>query len=107
MLAWLKLLRPTTALLAAICTVAAFRVIHLPIPWIAVATIMAVASTAMLMNDWRDRQHDVLKGKVLPVEYPRAFLVFLLCMWGMSGVLIGFSFLLNGAGMGLMLTIIA
>lgn len=107
MLAWLKLLRPTTALLAAIFTIAAFRVTHQPVPWIVVITIMALTSTAMLTNDWRDRHHDLLKGKILPVRYPEKFLLLLLCAWSISGTLVGLSFLINGTGMGLMLTIIA
>lgn len=107
MLAWLKLLRPTTALLAAIFTIAAFRVAHQPIPWIAVIAIMVLASTAMLTNDWRDRYHDVLKGKVLPVEYPRRFIILLSCAWSISAMLIGFSFLLHGIKIGIVLTIIA
>lgn len=107
MLAWLKLLRPTTALLAAIFTIVAFRVTHQPIPWIAVITVMALASTAMLTNDWRDRYHDALKGKTLPVEYTRRFVILLSCAWSISIILIGFSFLLNGTKIGLVLMMIA
>lgn len=107
MLTWLKLLRPTTALLAAIFTVAAFKVAHLSIPWIVVATMMTLASAAMLINDWRDRYHDVPKGKNVPIKRAREFIVFMLCIWGTACALITFSFILNGIGMGVALTVIA
>lgn len=40
-----------------------------------------LAGTCMVQNDWRDRRHDILKGKFFASRNEIPFLTFLLTMW--------------------------
>ncbi len=44
-------------------------------------TLFFVVSTTMLQNDWRDRIHDLQKGKIFASKNPRVFLFFLTMFW--------------------------
>lgn len=81
MTAWIKSLRLPVCFLATSLIVVSFRVNGANPPWLTVVTVFFGCCLTMLQNDWRDRHHDSRKGKVLALEHPKAFLVFLFVFW--------------------------
>lgn len=81
MVAWLKSLRLPICLLAGLLTVAGFRLGDVQMSWLLVMAVVLISCSTMLQNDWRDRYHDIYKGKVLALQHPRAFLALLLAFW--------------------------
>ena len=79
--AWVKSLRLSVCILASFLAITGFVLAGSNISWVAVAAVFFIASATMLQNDWRDRFHDVRKGKVLAYERQGAFLVLLVGFW--------------------------
>lgn len=65
-------------------------------------TLFFVISVTMLQNDWRDRIHDLKKGKRLAYEKPSLFLFWLILFWVICLVLIGILFLENAIAAGIL-----
>lgn len=82
--AWIKSLRLPICFLNGLLTVAGFRIADISVSWLSVVTVFFGACATMLQNDWRDRYHDVRKGKMLALEHPRAFLALLLAFWAVA-----------------------
>ncbi|MBI2096695.1 MAG: UbiA family prenyltransferase [Candidatus Sungbacteria bacterium] len=55
--------------------------------WSAVIATLLIACATMLQNDWRDRSHDIRKGKTLAIRHPQSFLTLVVATWGISVVL--------------------
>lgn len=85
---YLKALRLPICILAGLLAIIGFRLSNFPISWMAVIAVVFISCSIMLQNDWRDRYHDILKGKILASSRPRAFLSFLLIFWIISLILI-------------------
>ena len=51
-------------------------------------TLLFVIASTMLQNDWRDRFHDIEKGKTFASERPALFLCWLILFWIICGGLI-------------------
>lgn len=81
---WIKSLRLPMCLLAGLLTIMSFRMVHKDPPWLVVLAVVFIACSTMLQNDWRDRYHDVKKGKKLAITHPKAFMLFLLTFWLVS-----------------------
>lgn len=81
---WLEPLRLSVCILAGLLASAGFILARQAISWTAVAAVFFIAVSAMLQNDWRDRFHDVRKGRTLAYERPRAFFALLAAFWAAS-----------------------
>jgi 4-hydroxybenzoate polyprenyltransferase len=78
---WIEALRLKVSLLAFLLAIASYRLSHVDISWFAVASVFFITVVTMVQNDWRDRFHDVQKGKLLASSNPRAFLGLLCVLW--------------------------
>lgn len=85
---WVEALRLKVSLLATLLTVASYRLSHLDISWLVVVTVFCITVVTMVQNDWRDRFHDIKKGKVLASSCSKRFLAFLCVLWAVVVVLI-------------------
>jgi len=74
--------------LAALLAIASCEILRVDTPWLAIGAIFCITIVTMVQNDWRDRHHDALKGKVLALTKPKAFLSLLLVLWTVSCTLI-------------------
>ena len=81
---WIKSLRLPICFLAGLLAIAGFKIADIPISWLSVAAVFFGMCATMLQNDWRDRYHDVRKGKTLALKRPRAFLALLLAFWAVA-----------------------
>lgn|SRR3989344_4595939 len=88
MRAWIKSLRLFVCVLASFLAITGFKLAGADTSWVAVAAVFFIASATMLQNDWRDRFHDVRKGKKLVLQHQGAFLALLLAFWAVCGGLI-------------------
>ena len=88
MRAWVKSLRLSVCVLASFLAITGFTLAGTGISWVAVMAVFFIASATMLQNDWRDRFHDIRKGKVLAYEHSGKFLTLLSVFWMVSGGLI-------------------
>jgi 4-hydroxybenzoate polyprenyltransferase len=87
-LKWIKAGRPLSVALGVILTLAAANVGQVKLtPWIPI--FIAIAGMAiMVQNDWRDRYHDLKKGKTFVITNESSFLLFTISLWIISAVLI-------------------
>lgn len=81
-------LRVSMACLAVGLAVAAFRVAQLAPPLASLGAVFGIACSARLQNDWRDRVHDINKGKTFASVHPRLFLLGLAASWGVCCLLV-------------------
>ena len=79
--AWVKSLSLLVCILASFLTITSFKLAGTGIPWVVVAAVFFITSATMLHNDWHDRFHDVRKGKMLALQHPGAFLLWLAAFW--------------------------
>lgn len=83
MIKWIKCFRLPICFLAALLTIASFRIVgssQNEYSWISLC-IFLIACSTMLQNDWRDRNHDLAKGKSLVVKNSRKFRHILIFFW--------------------------
>jgi hypothetical protein len=71
--------------------------------WLTLLGIFFIIAATMLQNDWRDRVHDIGKGKTLAHNKPSLFLSWLLFFWIASCVLITIIFLRHPAAAAMLL----
>lgn len=88
MSAWIKSLRLSVCILASFLAITGFVLAGTGVSWVAVMAVFFIASATMLQNDWRDRFHDIRKGKVLAYQHAGKFLALLSAFWLVSGCLI-------------------
>jgi len=88
----LKSFRLVVCSLTCFLTFASFRILGLNPPFIALAGSFFIAVSGMLQNDWRDRFHDIKKGKSFAAERPKLFLTVLVAFWSVSFTIVGFAF---------------
>jgi 4-hydroxybenzoate polyprenyltransferase len=81
-------LRGSMAYLGVGLVVCAFRIANVPLSFSVLAAVFCVFCVARLQNDWRDRYHDVGKGKLFASERPRMFLFVLVAAWAICCALI-------------------
>lgn len=88
MTAWIKALRLPISILAGLLTVVSFKLVGLTSrSWLPALAVVAIACAHMVQNDWRDRFHDLKKGKDLAARHPRAFFVFTAIVWSIAAFL--------------------
>ena len=78
---WVEPLRLSVCILAGCLAVTGFILARRQVAWDVVAAVVAIAIAAMLQNDWRDRFHDVRKGRPLAFNHQRVFLAMLAVSW--------------------------
>lgn len=81
---WIKSLRSPVAGMAALLVLVSFKISHQYIPreaWIVAFFVVVFCFAVMVWNDWRDRFHDIKKGKLLASSRPRAFLFYAVLLW--------------------------
>jgi 4-hydroxybenzoate polyprenyltransferase len=83
---WIKALRLPAVLLAGLLTLASFKISGLLLSEaiLPALTVILVASAYMVQNDWRDRFHDVKKGKTLAFSQSNKFLLFVVIIWTLA-----------------------
>lgn len=82
---WVKSLRLPIVFMAGALTLVSFRISHWDnIAFIIAIFIIAVASAIMAHNDWRDRFHDLKKGKDFALIKSNSFLKFVIFLWIIS-----------------------
>ena len=106
MSAWVKSLRLSVCILASFLAITGFVLAGTGISWVAVAAVFFIASATMLQNDWRDRFHDIRKGKVLACQHAGKFLALLSAFWLVSGGLIALA-AVHDTSVGVALAILA
>jgi 4-hydroxybenzoate polyprenyltransferase len=90
MMAFVRLaLRLSMACLAVGLAVSAFRLARLPLSLPTLGAVFFIFCGARLQNDWRDRHHDLKKGKTLAYSRPKLFLLSLFACWSACCLLIG------------------
>jgi 4-hydroxybenzoate polyprenyltransferase len=92
----IKALRVSMACLAVGLAVTAYRLERLPLSLSTLAAVFCITCATMLQNDWRDRYHDIKKGKSFASDHPRIFLLFLLSVWCACCLSVGVIALQNG-----------
>jgi hypothetical protein len=102
----IKALRLSMACLAVGLAVTAFRLTRLPLSLSPLAAVFCITCATMLQNDWRDRYHDIKKGKTFASAHPRIFLLLLLSVWSACCLLVG-AIALQNAGPALLLAAMA
>lgn len=81
---WIKSLRSPRAGVAVLLVLASFKVSHQYIPkeaWAVAFFVVVLCFAVMVWNDWRDRFHDIKKGKLLASSRHRAFLFYAALLW--------------------------
>jgi 4-hydroxybenzoate polyprenyltransferase len=80
---WIKSLRLSICAFVPVLVLIGFRLCNLGFEkaWLCSFAMLAVACATMVHNDWRDRFHDVRKGKTLAYTQPRKYLAFTVLMW--------------------------
>jgi 4-hydroxybenzoate polyprenyltransferase len=73
----------------------AFRVASLPLPLSALVPVFCIFTATRLQNDWRDRNHDLKKGKRFASGHPGLFLGLVFSSWALCGLLIVIAALQN------------
>ena len=106
MSAWVKSLRLSVCILASFLAITGFTPAGTDISWVTVAAVFFGPSATMLQNDWRDRFHDVRKGKMLAYQHPGKFLALLSVFWLVSGGLIALA-AVHDTSVGIALAILA
>lgn len=106
MSAWIKSLRLSVCVLASFLAITGFTLAGTGISWVAVMAVFFGTSATMLQNDWRDRFHDIRKGKVLAYQHAGKFLTLLLTFWLVSGGLIALA-AVHDTSVGIALAILA
>ncbi len=101
-----RILRASMGCLAVGLAASAFRLAKLPLSFVTLAAVFCLFCTVRLQNDWRDRFHDIKKGKIFATARPKLFLLLLLLFWAVCAALIGLIALQN-ATLALLLTVIA
>ena len=106
MSAWVKSLRLSVCILASFLAITGFTLAGTDISWVTVAAVFFGTSATMLQNDWRDRFHDVRKGKMLAYQHPGKFLALLSAFGLVSGGLIALA-AVHDTSVGIALAILA
>jgi len=106
MSAWVGSLRLSICFLASLLSVASFKIAGMSIPWYAITAIFFITGATMLQNNWRDRYHDIKKGRVLAAQHQKTFLALLLVFWLISCGLI-FVAMAEGMNISIALAVIA
>jgi len=80
---WVKSLRLSICIFAGVLTLVGLKIGNLDPGqyWLCAIAVIAVSCATMVQNDWRDRFHDVSKGKNLAHNNPKKFLAFTVGMW--------------------------
>lgn len=104
--AWIKSLRLSVCVLASFLAITGFTLAGTGISWVAVMAVFFIASATMLQNDWRDRFHDIRKGKVLAYQHAGKFLALLSAFWLICGGLIALA-AVHDTSVGVALAILA
>lgn len=81
MILWVKALRSIIFILSGFLTLVGFHIGRIEISWLVVCTVMLITCASMLQNDWRDRYHDIRKGKLLVTAHLKTFLIVLVTFW--------------------------
>lgn len=66
----------------------AYRLTKLPVPAWTLAAVLCIACATRLQNDWRDRYHDLQKGKTLASAHPKPFMATVLSFWAVCSLLV-------------------
>ncbi len=83
MLGYVKALRLPVCILGGLLVVVGYRLAGLGLSGAILPLVytVVVASATMVWNDWRDRFHDVRKGRTFALQAGNKFLVFALSLW--------------------------
>lgn len=85
---WIKAPRLPICLMAGLLTAVSFRFAgRINEAFLPALTVFTIACAANLQNDWRDRFHDVKKGKTLALRQPLRFELFLCAVWVLAASL--------------------
>ena len=99
-------MRLSVCVLASFLAITGFALAGTSISWVAVVAVFFIASATMLQNDWRDRFHDVRKGKVLACKHQGAFFTLLSAFWAVCVGLIALA-AVHDTSIGVALAILA
>jgi 4-hydroxybenzoate polyprenyltransferase len=64
-----------------------FKISNTPISFLLLISLFFITASTMLQNGWRDRQHDIKKGKTIHKEKPSFFILWLFIFWLTSSLL--------------------
>ncbi len=85
---YIKALRLPIVVMAGLLAITAFRVsVWRTEAYLVALFVVIVASSTMIHNDWRDREHDAKKGKDFALKHSGTFGVFVLLFWVCSLIL--------------------
>lgn len=73
---WIIALRPGCGALMGLLVISGFYLTEQTINWYIIAVVFCITSTAMLWNDFYDKELDFGKGKTLAIEYPKQFIFY-------------------------------
>lgn len=88
MINWIKALRLPVATLAILLAYVSFKISSVDVNSTALVALFFISCATMLQNDWRDRYHDIEKGKILAIKKSHLFFICLDTLWIISFLLI-------------------
>lgn len=68
-------------LLVTIVGYLSFRITEIPVNILTLVVLFFTVLATMLQNDWRDRSHDIHKGKLFASSKPNTFLIYVIISW--------------------------
>ena len=80
---WMRSLRLSVCIFASLLVFVSFKICHIASSnsLILGFGVLAIACATMVHNDWRDRFHDIRKGKTLAFSKPEKYILFDVMMW--------------------------
>ena len=91
----LKIVRIPECLMVVLLGLISFKHTSFPIHSLSLLTLFFVVASTMLQNGWRDRFHDIGKGKSLAYENQSLLLFWLITFWIICVILIGTLYMQN------------
>ncbi len=88
MFKFIKAMRISDCLLMVTIGLIGFKYAGVPYSILLLVALFSVITVTMLQNDWRDRVHDIGKGKMLATQKPFLFLCWLIFFWILCVVLV-------------------
>lgn len=99
-----KSMRIPECLLVLLLGFIGFKYASIPQNMLVLVTLFFVVAATMLQNDWRDRVHDLKKGKKFAFKNPRLFIFWVIFSWIICLSLIGTLYLQHPSSARLLLT---
>ncbi len=87
-MSWIAALRLPVCIMGVVFSILGFKLAGIEQFWAVPVAIFFIGISTMLQNDWRDRFHDIRKGKFFAFQHERMFYRVLSVSWMITGTLV-------------------